>query len=193
MKKILSICIIFLGVGLITTAGFLFVKNQSEEQHAEAISQSIVQVFDEYVSDTTQVTQIKLLESPAVEIEGELYIGTLSIPSLELNLPVASSWSYQKLQSTPCVYSGNFSEDNLIIAAHNYSAHFGNIGKLALGDEVYITDVMREVHMYTLVAQESVDGSNLAGLYEGDWDLTLFTCLYGNNTQRVVLRFSEII
>ena len=34
------------------------------------------------------------MEMPEVEIDGNDYIGTLSIPALELSLPVMSQWSY---------------------------------------------------------------------------------------------------
>ena len=37
-----------------------------------------------------------------VEIDGNLYIGYISIPALNKELPVMSTWSYPKLKIAPC-------------------------------------------------------------------------------------------
>lgn len=69
-------------------------------------------------------------EMPVKTINGRDYIGVLSIPSLELELPVISQWDYPALKVAPCRYSGSLYQDNLIICAHNYASHFGKLKEL---------------------------------------------------------------
>ena len=51
-----------------------------------------------------------------VEIDGNLYIGYLSIPVLELELPVLTDWSYAKLKVAPCHYFGSYYEKDFVNA-----------------------------------------------------------------------------
>ena len=44
---------------------------------------------------------------PTAEVEGYDYIGVLSIPVLDLELPVMDSWSYPQLKLSPCRYEGS--------------------------------------------------------------------------------------
>ena len=39
---------------------------------------------------------------PVVEIDGDPYIGVISIPDLDLVLPVMSGWNYELLKKAPC-------------------------------------------------------------------------------------------
>lgn len=160
---------------------------QTETEQTES-----AQSVDPVVPQSTTTSASGAVEVATVEIDGENYMGLLSIPQLGLELPVASSCTYAKLDKTPCLYVGSFEEGYLVIGAHNYKAHFGNISLLSLGDEITIMDAYGKLHTYALIAQETIDGSDLEGLCLGDWDLTLFTCLYGDNTQRQVARFQAI-
>lgn len=191
MRKILSLCALILGVGCVVSAGYLFWDNENQEIEAQVASQSVVALFEKTVEAQAQTLDAELTQTPVVDIDGEWYLGVLSLPTLDLELPVANTWSYAKLQKTPCVYEGSLSDGNLIIAAHNFQAHFGTIDQIELGDEVTIVDAVGTVHAFTLTHQETVSGNDLDALQNGDWDLTLFTCVYGNNTNRVVLRFQQ--
>ena len=79
-------------------------------------------------------------EMPAVEVDGSRYIGVLEVPSLGLELPVMETWSYPNLRVAPCRYSGSAYQDDMIVAAHNYKTHFGQLKELRPGDEVRFTD-----------------------------------------------------
>ena len=81
------------------------------------------------------------MEMPAVKIDGQTYLGILKIPALDLELPVMKDWSYPKLKIAPCRYSGSAYQDNLVIMAHNYKQHFGQIKNLKQGDAVTFTDI----------------------------------------------------
>jgi sugar phosphate isomerase/epimerase len=75
------------------------------------------------------------------EINGYDYIGYLSVPVLELELPVMSEWDYQRLRRAPCRQFGSTKTDDLVIAAHNYPAHFGRFSQLHSGDLLTFTDL----------------------------------------------------
>ena len=127
------------------------------------------------------------MDMPKTEINGDDYIGILEIPKLGLSLPVASSWSYPKLRKTPCRYTGSAYQGNLIISAHNYASHFGNLKNLQEGEEVTFTDIDGNVFRYEVSSRETIQPEDIEGMKSGDWDLTMFTCTYGGQ-QRVTVR-----
>lgn len=127
------------------------------------------------------------LEMPMVSYEGNDYIGYLDIPALDLQLPVMSDWSYDKLDLSPCRYSGSFLNGDLMIMAHNYSQFFGKLKNLSPGDMVYFTDGDQETFTYEVTAVEQLDPDDLDALNAGDWDLSLFTDTVGGR-KRVTVR-----
>lgn len=176
-----------LGVLCMISAAFLLFSTEIEERNAEEFTRNVVISFGEQmeIEDFSQEdTNMDFLT-----IDGENYMGILLIPQLELELPVAITCTSGLLKNTPCVFRGSVEDENLIIAAHNYQSHFGNIGELVSGDEINLVDPVGNVLTYRLVDEEIIDGNDLVGLEEGNWDLTLFTCVYSNNTKRRVLRF----
>lgn len=124
---------------------------------------------------------------PTVSFDGNDYIGRVDIPSLGLSLPVISEWSYPRLKIAPCRYTGSAYLDNLIIAAHNYSSHFGNLNRLNTGDTVMFTDVDGNQFTYAVSLIEDLPGTAIEEMQAGEWDLTLFTCTLGGRS-RVTVR-----
>lgn len=122
-----------------------------------------------------------------VEIEGQRYMGYLEIPALGLMLPVQSTWSYPQLKLSPCRYVGTAEENDLIIAAHNYDSHFGQLKTLEEGAEVTYTDVQGTVYSYTVAQLETLKPTAIEQMKSGEWDLTLFTCTIGGKS-RVTVR-----
>lgn len=194
--------LIFLGLLLFVAAGGLYIHNHLENQNAGTASDHVLvemiqkQEIEERQRDSTQVdTQIMetadtdLSEMEETMIDGYAYIGYLSIPELELNLPVMSELDYARLRIAPCRQSGSIGTNNLVIAAHNYDRHFGRLSKLSSGDTVLFTDVNGNEFPYSVFevvvcepTEESVFGTSA--------DLTLYTCTYGG-ANRVVVRCSR--
>lgn len=131
------------------------------------------------------------MEMPVENIDGIDYIGVLRIPTLELELPIISEWSYQKLKIAPCRYSGSAYQDDLIIAAHNYNSHFGNLKNLREGNTATFTDMDGNVFTYEMVELEILQPTDIEGMESGEWDLTLFTCTIGGSS-RVTARFERV-
>ncbi len=123
-----------------------------------------------------------------IEIDGHRYVGFLSIPSLELDLPVMSEWSYPNMKTAPCRYWGSVYLDNMVICAHNYVNHFGRLGNVSIGDPVIFTDVDGNVFNYTVSELIQLNPNQTLNMVKGlDWDLTLFTCTTSGR-QRLTVR-----
>ena len=127
------------------------------------------------------------MEMPTREVDGNLYIGVLEIPALELKLPILSQWSDAGLNLAPCRYLGSAYRKDLIIAGHNYKKHFGALHNLAEGDQVIFTDMADNRFAYTVSLVERLPGTAVGEMEAGDWDLTLFTCTM-EGTARVTVR-----
>lgn len=123
---------------------------------------------------------------PTETVDGLDYIGLLEIPALELSLPVLSQWSYGSLKTAPCRYSGSAYLGDLVIAAHNYSGHFGTLRSAAVGDEVRFTDVEGNTFRYAVAELEVLRPADLAEMTDSGYDLTLFTCTVGGQARLTV-------
>ena len=131
------------------------------------------------------------LEMPIKEIDGHEYIGVLQIPKLDLEFPVMSDWSYPKLKLAPCRYEGSIYRGDMVILGHNYTNHFRRFNELETGDLVIFTDMDSNVFRYEVTSNEILrqnEGERL--LEEGEWDLTMFTCVRGQRQKRITIRCS---
>lgn len=182
------------GLLLIAAALFLSVYNEWESHEArDSARQVIAQLCDALPTEAGEPTTLPDVrrEMPVKTIDGRDYIGVLSIPSLELELPVISQWDYPALKVAPCRYSGSLYQDNLIICAHNYASHFGKLKELQPGDIVLFTDMDEHVVTFQMVERETLNPMDAEGMEAGDWDLTLFTCTIDGQT-RVTIRFERV-
>ena len=182
------------GLLLIAAALFLTAYNERESHEArDSARQVIAQLCDALPTEAGEPTTLPDVrrEMPVKTINGRDYIGVLSIPSLELELPVISQWDYPALKVAPCRYSGSLYQDNLIICAHNYASHFGKLKELQPGDIVLFTDMDEHVVTFQMVERETLNPMDAEGMEAGDWDLTLFTCTIGGQT-RVTIRLERV-
>lgn len=121
-----------------------------------------------------------------VVIEGYGYIGYLSIPSLDLDLPIMADWDYDRLQIAPCRYSGTLKGEDLVLMAHNYSHHFGRLSELTQEDTVIFTDMDGNMTEYEVIVLDILPPDAIEEMTAGDFDLTLFTCTYGGQSRITV-------
>lgn len=126
------------------------------------------------------------MDMPEQELDGVAYIGSLSIPALELELPVISEWSYPNLKIAPCRYQGSAYLDNLVIAAHNYESHFGRLRELSPGDQVLLTDMAGNEFCYEVMELEILAPTAIEEMTLGEYDLTLFTCTISGQSRFTV-------
>lgn len=125
-------------------------------------------------------------EMPTVTVGYNDYIGYLHIPSQELELPVMSDWSYDKLNVAPCRQFGSYYTDDLVIAAHNFYSHFGKLKNLIPGDTVTFTDVTGTDHNYTVASVQTLQPDDVDAVQNSGHALTLYTCTPGGATRVTV-------
>ena len=131
------------------------------------------EIFDEETEDP--VFEVPS-EMPTTETNGYDCIGVLSIPVLELELPVLTDWSYAKLKIAPCLYYGTYYEADFVIAAHNYQSHFGRLSELRPGDLVLFEDINGTVYCYEVVLTETLTADATEQMITSGFDLSLYTC-----------------
>lgn len=204
MGKKLGICCIILGIACILASVGLICYNRYESHSGAEFSQDLLQDVQAQIKEEPQkdaeqqenAMEEKLPEAPAENPYREMAtvpvgdydsIGILSIPVLELELPVLTDWSYPKLKKAPCHYYGSCYESDFVIAAHNYSSHFGRLSELQKGDLVIFTDAVGEVHCYEVTLLETLLPTATEEMITSGFDLSLYTCTPGGSN-RVTVR-----
>lgn len=124
---------------------------------------------------------------PEIQVDGISYVGYLSIPALNLELPVISESTEQNLEIAPCRFFGTVYQKDFVIGGHRYRRHFRKLSTLGYGERLSFTDVEGNVYIYEVAECEVLEPNQAEYLCSGDWDLSLFTCTPGGMT-RVVLR-----
>lgn len=188
---VLGLALILASVGL--TAYNVMDEKQAGENVAKALEQLRTQTVEpgelELPEDILPAYEVDpRIEMPVAEIDGHYYVGYINMPTLDLNLPVMSEWSYPNMKIAPCKYWGSVYLDNMIICAHNYVNHFGKLGNIGIGDPVTFTDVEGNVFEYTVSEMIQLWPNQTWEMVKGsDWDLTLFTC-NRSGRQRITVR-----
>ena len=192
MKKKIGIAFMISGLAFILFAAALLLYNNYESRLAQEQSQALMNSIIDAVNENQTQADPFDEEMKVVEIDGYGYIGYLSIPELNLNLPVMSEWDYSRLKIAPCRYYGSTKTDNLVVAAHNYRSHFGYLGRLGQGSAVTFTDMDGNQKTYTVTSVEELKPSDSDKVKDTGDDLILYTCTY-RGVSRIVVRCSEDI
>ncbi len=186
MKKILGIILMFLGTICIVSAAGIVYHNYMENAAAGDASDALLAGVLAQIPETVLAAD-ENGNMPVVDVDGRSFIGTVNIPSLGLLLPIQNEWSSDNAKVSVCRYKGSVYTNNLIVAGHNYSEHFGTLNQLSTGDEVIVTDMNGKSFYYEVVNIETLGSYDSEEMEEGDWDLTLFTCTVGG-ASRVTIR-----
>lgn len=164
---------------------------QALRYEVEAAATEPEAVVNELKMEPPQETQAEAMEDDGGAAETQTnFLGVLSIPALGRELPVHASWSEALLKTAPCCYFGSPSE-GLVIAGHNYRAHFRGLGSLKAGDSIQLTERGGKEWNYQVVQTEVLDGTDVEGMTEEGWDMTLFTCT-GGGEKRVTVRCRKV-
>ena len=200
-KKIGIGCIVLGVLCLLISVGFVLF-NSYEAQESEKASQTLLQEVQaaidaaepEYIPEETQpqsAVETAPRQMQTVPVGNYDSIGILSIPVLELELPVLTDWTYAKLKQAPCQYYGSCYGSDFVIAAHNYPSHFGRLSQLQAGDLVIFTDVTGTVHGYEVVLLETLLPTAIEEMITSGFDLSLYTCTPGSGS-RVTVRCNAV-
>ena len=202
-RKRIGTAFVAVGAVLVLSAlgvmGFNLCRQERSGVHAEqAMDQLLEQMPQDRFLATPDVPSVPTgvgegsqdaayRQMPEVVIDGVPYIGYLSIPALELELPVIGTCSEEELEIAPCRFYGTVYNSNFVIGGHRYRRHFRKLSTLGYGEQLTFTDIEGNVYSYRLMEQEVLEPNQAEYLCSGDWDLSLFTCTPGGLT-RVVLR-----
>ena len=185
-KRIGVICVLLGALCLLCSVGFV-VYNKLESQNAAKASGSLLQELQVAMREESAEQNDYQTNMPTVRVDGYECIGVLSIPVLDLELPVLTDWSYAKLKKAPCHYYRTYHEKDFVIAAHNYKAHFGKLSNLQEGDLVVFTDVGGTAHHYKVEFLETLPKNATEEMITSGFALSLYTCTLGGGS-RVTVR-----
>ena len=206
MRNKTGIFCMFLGALLVLGAMFLFLWNEKESKDAGSYSENVMPAIQDEIQQAMETTpeQSDINENVPVEllteeelfmtekvINGYAYIGYLTIPDLNLELPIMSGWDNTRLQISPCRYSGTVKGEDLVIMAHNFKSHFGYLNTLTEGAKVQFVDMDGMVWQYQVVAKDILAAEAVEDMTAGEYDLTLFTCTT-NRTNRITIRCDKV-
>ena len=181
------------GLLLIAAALYLVGFNVSEQLSAGRASAEIGQKLEtEIPVQSEQGPGESAADNETVQVDGEEFLGMLSIPSLSLELPVNDRYDESSLKETPCRYKGSLTGGDLIIAGHSYPQHFGYLRELRRDDEVSLRAASGVTFRYRVSSMETLAGDDVEGMGQGDWDLTLFTCT-SDSASRTTIRCKAVV
>ena len=184
------------GILLIIVSLALITHNNYEEINAGKKSKLVLEeIKNNIIEEDNNITQT-IVDNPTnktetTNVNGYDYIGTINIPTLNLELPIMSEYDYDKLKISPCRYYGNINTNDLIICAHSYKTHFKYLNKLKQKDLVIITDINGNNYIYEVVTIEVLKPNQVSEMINNDYDLTLYTCT-NDGQNRITVRCNKI-
>ena len=187
--------LVIIGVFLILISLTMTVYNKYEDLKAGKDANETLNIIKDeitsqkHVVDTLPTDEVR--EMKTININGDEFIGTITIPSINLELPVLSKFSNSNLKKAPCRYYGNLFTNDLIICAHAYETFFANLNKLKQNDLIIFTDVDGNVYTYEVLEVEVLKPTDVDKMVNNEFDLTLYTCTY-DNTGRVTVRCNRV-
>lgn len=188
MKKYRGTILMVIGCICVAAAVAITVCNRLDAIRAARAAEALLaDVKDQLPESGSGANLPKSGDMPAIDVEGRSFIGIVTIPAINITLPVQRDWSKLNARVSPCRYKGSVYDNDLIIAGHNYPKHFGKLKDLMSGDEVIVTDVNGYSYYYEVTNTETIDTYDVDAMDRGDWDLTVFTCTIGGKS-RVTVR-----
>ncbi len=183
--RCLGITLILLALGI--TIYNLAVDYLSGKKAKVILDKLDAQIEDRFSADTNHEDDSNT-KMPAIDIDGKNYIGIITIPSLNIKLPVLEEYSKKNMKIAPVLYKGTIYQKNAIIAAHSYVSQFKHIQKLKLGDQVLFENIDGHIFKYEVIKKERLSTDDVELMESGEWDLTLFTCTTSNANFRATVR-----
>ena len=134
------------------------------------------------------------------KVDGKTYemVGSISIPSINVNYPILSETSDSLLKVSVCKFWGSNPNEvgNLCIAGHNYrnKRFFSKVPTLSVGDIIEITDLSKKTLKYSVYDKYTVDPEDTSctsQITNGEKIVTLITCT-NDSKQRVIVQAKEV-
>lgn len=188
ISSILLILLVIAAVVLIISISIVITKRNKNEQE---VKQVIAEVSENLQEDPEG-------EIPYIDYDGYQVIGTIKIEKINIEYPILAESTEDSLKKSICRFgNGKVNEiGNLCLAGHNYlnGVFFGKANNLGKDDEISITDLHGNEVIYKIFDKYKTnpnDTSVLKSVEEGRREITLITCINGNQ-DRLIIRASEI-
>ena len=192
MRKNNGVSLMIAGMLLVLSALAVLFYNQAQNRKAGQLAQVRLEALQTAMAhnegpalNPQQITASSIQQN-ALELDGERYIGYLTIPALELELPVMSDWDYEKLKVAPCRQFGTAKTNDLVIAAHNYKRHFARLADLKQGDDVLFYEVDGTINRYDVVKVDTLNPTEVDRVKNSENALILYTCTYSGKARTAV-------
>ena len=207
-KKRAGSVFVVIGAVLMLSALLLFIYNTIEAKLAGNASQEALSTIHEMiekpeisvekndtissdeVSETTAPTEVSAVTEPekleVVMVEWYDYIGYLSIPAFDLELPVQATISEDRLYKSPCLEFGTPMTNDAVIAGHNYKYHFLPLHNISVGEKLFFTYMNGFTVSYEVVKSLIIAPTDIAAVEQSDHDLVLYTCTSGGASRVAV-------
>ena len=175
------------------------ISEASKEQNNEA-TKSISQNNTKTKNANQEIKKESALIGTYKASNGKTYntVGTINIPSINVNYPILTETSESLLKISVCKFWGCDPNQvgNFCIAGHNYrnTRFFSKVPTLVVGDIIEITDLYNTTLKYSIYDKYTVDPKDVSctsQLTNGKKVVTLITCT-NDSKQRVVIQAREI-
>ncbi|MBE5861165.1 MAG: sortase [Butyrivibrio sp.] len=177
---------IFLGIVCFAIAISIIIYNRNEDNAAGVSAANLLEGVDAQITNSP-VESDPTGDMKSVDVNGQSFIGIITIPAIDIRLPIQQEWSSENAKTSPCRYKGSVYSNDLIVAGHNYQRHFGKLNQLLSGDTVIVTDIDGRQYYYEVTYTETIGTYDVDAMDKGDWDFTVFTCTKGG-ASRVTVR-----
>ena len=159
-KKKAGLVLAAAGVVLIALALLLLFHNRKEDRRAGEQSQAVLE------------------EMHRIQDDGGATLPVGSLPPVE--------WDYDRLLIAPCRQFGTTQTNDLVIAAHNYTRHFGLLYELSPGDAVIFTAPDGARIDYAVAEVRTLAPDEVEAVQNSGHALTLYTCTSGGVARTAV-------
>ena len=182
---VIAIVIILAVIGKIA---FDFFRNKRINDNAE----EAIANFDKSIEDADRSKNIDIngIESSQIELDltnftygGYNMMGYIEIPAINIKYPVLETVTTHSIEIAVAIRAGVGLNEigNTVIVGHNYrnGVFFSDLGKLKIGDDVYITDrsgTKIKYDIYNIYSAIPEDASFNDRDTEGRREITLSTC-----------------
>lgn len=188
-------------------------KPEIQAKTTESVQSDVVTGAEETTqSDETAIpTSVDLSEGerPTVEMIREAQknfskvkndvLGTISIPSIDLEMPILQGDSFEKMLYGACTVlpKQTMGKGNYTLAAHNAGVDglmFSSLGNVAVGEIITLQDRSGHVYNYNVKEQRHVDMTDTSILnLTRKPTLTLITCDKATKTTGRIVVIAELV
>ena len=176
-NKTITFAITLIGVVFILFAVFLVFAYEITSSRNAKNAKNVVPVILSLMPEATDGVLDDRVnkDMPALEVEGENFVGIVDVPAYSVSLPVKSAWDKWDVLKYPCRYEGSIYEENLIIGGCDNEGQFDFLENISIGDSVFITDVTGARYSYAVSDIKDIKKASKDEFYNFEYDVLLFS------------------